>query len=215
MIQTDERDLDAIWADLSHSQILRRRALGVLALVAIAAALVVESAWPESGWMHQGLEWAGLVLLAVALLGRCACMLYLGGRKGANLVTDGPYSISRNPLYFFSILAVFGIGLQSGSIVLALAMAGGVYAIFQWIIGKEEELLRAAFGDDFVRYRADVPRLIPAFHGWHSPVHISVDLPGIWKTLRDAVPYFLAVPVFEVIEFAQQSGVVPVMVRLY
>jgi|SRR5690606_5803833 len=105
--------LDATWEHLAHAQVRRRRALGVLAVLAVCTLPWIGSAWPEAGWVNQGLEWAGLALLILAVLGRCACMLYLGGRKGADLVAEGPYSVSRNPLYVFSILAVCGSSILS------------------------------------------------------------------------------------------------------
>src|SRR5690606_41597756 len=104
---------------LAQAQLLRGRALGVLGALALLALPWIGSAWPEAGWVSQGLEWAGLMLMALALLGRCACMLYLGGRKGADLVAEGPYSVCRNPLYVFSILTLVAIGLQTGSLPVA------------------------------------------------------------------------------------------------
>ena len=185
---------------------MRRHALTALGIVSVAALLWVRSSWPEDGVINEGLEWAGRICIIVAVLGRCACMLYLGGRKGTDLVADGPYSISRNPLYVFSVLAVFGIGLQTGSLIVGLALAAMAFAIFRWIIGKEEVLLRAAFDEKFDQYCATVPRFWPRPALWRSPDHVTVDLRGLWKTIRDASPYFLAIPLFEGIEAAQQAG---------
>ncbi|MBV6271865.1 isoprenylcysteine carboxylmethyltransferase family protein [Alcaligenaceae bacterium CGII-47] len=199
-------NVDAIWAHLAHAQVIRRYALTTLGVAALAALIWVGSAWSNGGWVHEGLEWIGLGCLIIAILGRCACMLYLGGRKGADLVSDGPYSVSRNPLYVFSVLAVFGIGLQTGSLVVGLVLALAALAIFRWIIGKEEQLLRAAFGPQFDNYCAQVPRFWPRPRRWHSSGYATVDLASIWRTLRDAAPYFLAIPIFEVIDVAQQAG---------
>ncbi|OWT56855.1 methyltransferase family protein [Candidimonas nitroreducens] len=203
------------WEHLARSQVKRRRALGWLAAIAMCSLLWVGSAWPEASMENQGLEWLGLALIIVAILGRAACMLYVGGRKGSDLVTEGPYSISRNPLYVFSILAVLGIGLQTGSLIIGLILAGAAYLIFRWIVGEEETLLRLVFGASFDAYCREVPRFYPRWSLWRSPQHITVDLQGVWKTIRDALPYFLAIPVFELIEAAQQMGWVHVYVSLY
>ncbi|WP_103035445.1 methyltransferase family protein [Castellaniella caeni] len=207
--------LDATWARLAKAQVRRRRALGVLVVAALVLLPWIGSAWPESGWVNQGLEWLGLGLMVAAVLGRCACMLYLGGRKGADLVADGPYSVSRNPLYVFSILAVLGIGLQTGSLVVGLALALAASLIFRWIVGEEEQLLRVAFGASFDDYCMRVPRFWPKLSLWRSPQHVTVDLEGLWKTVRDALPYFLSVPVFEAIEKAQEAGWVHVYWSLF
>ncbi|MHA3903093.1 methyltransferase family protein [Castellaniella sp. WN] len=208
-------DINAIWERLAHAQVLRRRALGVLGALAVLALPWIGSAWPESGWVNQGLEWAGLALMTLALLGRCACMLYLGGRKGADLVAEGPYSVCRNPLYVFSVLAVLGIGLQTGSLTVALVLALAALAVFRWIVGEEERMLRASFGAPFEDYCTRVPRFLPRLAAWHSPQHVTVDLQGVWKTARDALPYFLSIPVFEAIEAAQGAGWVHVRLWLY
>lgn len=210
-----DRRLDATWEHLARAQVRRRHALGWLGGVAICALPWIGSAWPESGWMNQGLEWAGLALMVLALLGRSACMLYLGGRKGADLVAEGPYSVSRNPLYIFSILAVLGIGLQTGSIVVGLVLALAAAVIFRWIISEEEHLLQQAFGADFDAYCARVPRFGPRWSVWSSPQQVVVDLPGVWKTVRDALPYFLSIPVFEAIEAAQRLGWLHVRLLLF
>lgn len=222
VMETDQADgnasreaLDATWEHLARAQVRRRRALGLLAVIAVCALPWAGSAWPDSGWVNEGLEWAGLALLFLAILGRCACMLYLGGRKGADLVAEGPYSVSRNPLYVFSILAVFGMGLQTGSLSIGLALAVLASLIFRWIVGEEEILLRQAFGASYDAYCRQTPRFLPRWSLWQSPRHVTVDLQGIWKTVRDALPYFLSIPVFEAIEAAQQAGWVHVYFFLF
>ncbi|MGX5659041.1 methyltransferase family protein [Castellaniella ginsengisoli] len=208
-------NLDSIWERLAHAQVLRRRALGVLGALAVLTLPWIGSAWPESGWVNQGLEWLGLALIVLALLGRCACMLYLGGRKGADLVAEGPYAVCRNPLYFFSIVAVLGIGLQTGSLTVGLALALAAWAVFRWIVSEEERMLRACFGAPFDDYCAHVPRFLPRLSAWNSPRHVTVDLQGVWNTVRDALPYFLSIPVFEAIEAAQNAGWFHVRLWLY
>uniref|UniRef100_UPI0033421E09 methyltransferase family protein n=1 Tax=Castellaniella defragrans TaxID=75697 RepID=UPI0033421E09 len=211
----ENSSLDAVWARLAQAQVLRRHTLTALGVAALLAAPWIGSAWPQTGWVNEGLEWLGLGLMFLALLGRCACMLYLGGRKGAELIADGPYSVSRNPLYVFSILAVLGIGLQTGSLVVGLTLALAAFAVFRWIVAEEERLLRTAFGPGYDAYCTRVPRFGPRLGLWRSPQRITVDLPGVWKTIRDALPYFLSIPFFEAVEAAQNAGWVHVRLWLF
>ncbi|WP_322995091.1 isoprenylcysteine carboxylmethyltransferase family protein [Castellaniella sp.] len=211
----EDKIIDSRWEHLARAQVRRRHALGWLAAMAMCSLLWIDSAWPEASIQNQGLEWLGLALIFLAVLGRAACMLYVGGRKGSDLVADGPYSISRNPLYVFSMLAVLGIGLQTGSLTIGLGFTAVAYLIFRWIVREEEILLSLAFGKDFDAYCKTVPRFFPRFSLWQSPQRVIVDLPGIWRTVRDALPYFLAVPVFELIEAAQRAGWVHVYVSLF
>ncbi len=213
--QRDAPGLDIVWARLAQAQVMRRHALTTLGAAAVLASPWVASAWPHDGWVNQGLEWLGIGLMMLALLGRCACMLYLGGHKGADLIADGPYSVSRNPLYVFSILAVLGIGLQTGSLVIGVVLALAAFAIFRWIVAEEEQLLRTAFGARYDAYCTRVPRFGPRLGLWRTPRRIAVDLTGLWKTVRDALPYFLSIPLFEIIEAAQEAGWVHVRLWLF
>ena len=76
-------------------------------------------------------------------------------------------------------------------------------------------MLRACFGAPFDDYCARVPRFLPRPSAWHSPRHVMVDLQGVWNTVRDALPYFLSIPVFEAIEAAQNAGWIHVRLWLY
>ncbi|MBV6305149.1 isoprenylcysteine carboxylmethyltransferase family protein [Candidimonas humi] len=213
-LATDDHTLEEIWKHLSTVQVQRRTTLGIYGVFLVCLVPFIGSAAAPESWPHESVEWVGLALIAVALLGRCWCILYLGGRKGAELMDQGPYSISRNPLYWFSMIAVTGIGAQSGSLLLGPIMALFVYAVFKNVIEEEERLLRKVFGPKFDAYCARVPRFGPRFAGWRSDEHLTVSMSGLWNTLRDALPYFLAIPLFELIEWAQVSGWLPVLIRL-
>ena len=48
------------------------------------------------------LETGGVILILVCIVGRTWCTLYIGGNKKRELITAGPYSVVRNPLYVFT-----------------------------------------------------------------------------------------------------------------
>lgn len=66
-------------------------------------------------------ELVSLLLVIAGAFGRVWASLYLGGRKNATLVQAGPYSLCRNPLYFFSAVGALGIAIQSHRVLVALA----------------------------------------------------------------------------------------------
>lgn len=77
------------------------------------------------------------------------------------LVTGGPYSIVRNPLYLGNGIMGCGWSLMAGWWWLAAFAAafGAVYSLV--IIPYEEGFLLERFGEQYREYRASTPQLIP------------------------------------------------------
>lgn len=201
-------------AALGPIQRRRRRRLQWLGILLLPLLLVCRSAWPDNSPAHESIEALGQLLMLVCIAGRTGCTLYVGGRKCAELVTDGPYSVSRNPLYGFSLLGAVGAGLQSGSITVAAVIGLGFFALFDRLIRQEERYLATKFVT-FTSYCASTPRWLPRPGLWHSADQLLIEPRHVFRTLRDASLFLLAFPVFELIEWAQTSGHVGALVSLY
>jgi protein-S-isoprenylcysteine O-methyltransferase Ste14 len=80
--------------------------------------------------------------------------------KNVQLTTTGPYSYTRNPLYFGSILIAFGFAIAGRNLWIALVFLVLFLIIYWPVIVDEEEYLRAQF-PEYEAYSARVPRLIP------------------------------------------------------
>ena len=199
---------------LARYQKRRRYVIGLLIAVLFGVYFTVQSWFPPESAMHEGVEMAGVVLIFLGIVGRLWCMLYIGGRKAAEVVDSGPYSIMRNPLYFFSSVAAAGVGAQSGSIVTAILFFALCALAFHVVILREERFLSGAFGSAYRDYLARVPRFFPdpkldregSVEGFQSKRLLS--------TLLDGLLFFAAVPVFEWIDHAQMTGMLPVLLRL-
>lgn len=202
------------WEHLASIQVQRRRTLGVFGGLMVIILPFFAPTWTADSLVFQLTRMTGLGLTLLAVLGRCWCMLYLGGHKGSSLISQGPYSVSRNPLYLFSLCAVTGMGALSGSLLLGPILALIVYAVFNNVIDEEQVLLHKVFGQDYQAYCQRVPRLAPRLSLWNSPSELQVSLTGLARTLRDALPYFLIWPVFALAQWLQMNGWVPVLLRL-
>lgn len=197
---------------LSRYQSLRRLALALLIGLAFVLLLVVRSS--SGGEFHEYVEAVGMGLIVAGILGRMWCTLYIGGRKSAEVVSTGPYSITRNPLYVFSSVAAAGVGAQTGSVLLALVFLVGCALSFQIVIRREERFLAGEFGEPYRVYMAAVPRFWPRFRQFRDKAELTVRTRLIYRTLTDGLVFFVAVPAFEFVESLQNAGILPVLLRL-
>ena len=77
-----------------------------------------------------------------------------------DLVTTGPYALTRNPMYLGHVVFLASLTLATRSPV---ALAYGAYSL-QWFdrrAAEDEERLHELFGDEYERYRRRVSRWLP------------------------------------------------------
>ena len=121
------------------SQRPRKQGLLVATMLGLLLLSATGSAWREiAPAVYASLRGSGLVLILLCILGRTWCTLYMGGRKNRELITRGPYSTMRNPLYLFSIVGTVGIGLLAGSVMAALLLGSIALAVFSYTVRREE-----------------------------------------------------------------------------
>jgi protein-S-isoprenylcysteine O-methyltransferase Ste14 len=202
------------YADLDRYQSLRRLWLAVTITIAGVVLFFVSTAW-RSEAAHNFIEAFGLAFIGIAILGRLWCTLYIGGRKAGEIVSSGPYSISRNPLYVFSTIGAVGVGAQSGSLVISALFGVLCLMAFSIVAKREERFLAAQFPDTYPDYRRRVPRFFPKLSLYRDEPSLTVLPHRVYTTLKDGLVFFAAMPAFELVEYLQDSGVLPVLLRLY
>jgi protein-S-isoprenylcysteine O-methyltransferase Ste14 len=84
--------------------------------------------------------------------------------EGHKLITEGPYSVVRNPIYtgMLGMLIATGLAMEHWMaliIAIPLFMAGLIIRV-----RSEEKLLRSAFGQEFEEYAKRVPAVIPGIY---------------------------------------------------
>lgn len=200
--------------ELSRAQKRRRATLALVVAAAALLALVSQSLWAPGGALHEIVEFTGLALIVLAIVGRTWCTIYIGGRKKHVLVADGPYSLCRNPLYVFSIAGVAGIGMATGSLLVGLGLAAAVWFVFDRVVRREELYLAEHHGAAFAAYRAVTPRWLPRFSAWHDVEAVEAQPERIVITFREAALMLVALPLLELVEWLQESGWLPVLLHL-
>ncbi|MDR7033515.1 isoprenylcysteine carboxylmethyltransferase family protein [Mesorhizobium sp. BE184] len=199
---------------LSRFQSLRRLTLAVLVVLLFAALLFGQSLFPPETMMHETVEMTGVLLIFLGIIGRLWSTLYIGGRKAETIVTGGPYSMTRNPLYLFSSMAAAGVGAQMGSIVALIGFALLCAVAFHFVILREEKFLKQALGAPYEAYLRAVPRFWPDFALYREGETGSFRPKLLLTTLLDGLVFLVAMPVFEMIDAWQISGTLPVLFRL-
>lgn len=195
-------------------QSMRRLVPAVVSVLMFVTLLFGQATFPPATFVHEFLEMIGVLLIFLGIVGRLWATLYIGGRKSDSVVTGGPYSITRNPLYVFSTMAAVGVGAQMGSIVVTVAFGVVCAAAFHLVILREEKFLKKALGEPYKAYLDRVPRFIPNFSLYQEGDTGSFKPRLLLNTLLDGLVFLVALPFFEVIDSAQASGTVPVLFHL-
>ncbi len=199
---------------LGRRQRQRIQMLWGVNILLVGLALFVQAEASPGSFSHELIEDVGAKLIAVAILGRTWCALYIGGRKLHELVKSGPYSVVRNPLYIFSCMGAFGVGLGTASFVFAAVMTLMAALVFRSIIQIEEEILEERFGASFTEYKTRVPRLWPRPSLWLDAMTLTVLPNRVVRTFFDSAVMLLTIPLLALIETLQQLQVLPVVLYL-
>jgi protein-S-isoprenylcysteine O-methyltransferase Ste14 len=190
------------------------RKLCLLLTVATIGVLFMLGAPCWSPPVQATVKWVGFGLILICISGRTWCALYIGGRKTSELVTVGPYSISRNPLYAFSVIGAIGAGAQFGGV--SVAILAGIFAwiVHRMVVTQEERLLLAEHGDAFRRYLADVPRFLPRLSRWTDVEVLAVRPRSVATTFVDACFFLSAIPIAALFAYVQAAGYIRVFLTL-
>jgi len=131
----------------------------------------VNPAWLAGGVvaLPEWLRWLGVPLAVVVLALTWSIQSALGDnfetrlhiRQEHTLVTHGPYRLVRHPMYAMFYLLALTIFLQTANAWVAGTLVVLLTAVMLMRVRHEEEVLTAAFGDDYRAYMARTGRFLP------------------------------------------------------
>ena len=192
----------------------RVRLTHALYLVLLVLVATSDGRFIQRGWALPA-QSPGFLLVTAGVLGRMWTTVFITGRKDVQLVRDGPYSVSRHPLYLCSIVAAIGIGLTTLSLsrTVLLPLLVGIIVIIA--ARREDAVLLAAYGAAFREYRDRVPVFWPACSQWQpSPATVLVQ-PGIYRrAFQDAAAFLCLWLLILVLESLHAGGAWPTLFQL-
>jgi protein-S-isoprenylcysteine O-methyltransferase Ste14 len=111
----------------------------------------------------------GLIILFLGEFLRCWALGYHRGthtRRTKNLYTDilitwGPYSYCRNPIYFGNFLIGLSYCIISNIFWAIIFYVFGFYLVYSQIISLEEKYLKEKFKEEYEEYYERVPKFFP------------------------------------------------------
>jgi protein-S-isoprenylcysteine O-methyltransferase Ste14 len=157
----------------------------------------------------------GIFFAAAASLGRVWCSLYIGGYKTERLITVGPYSMCRNPLYFFSLLGGIGVGLASETFTIPLMILCGFCLHYPFVILSEQRHLLNIHGKDYETYLRTTPAFFPKPSLLKEPTEYVVKTRVFRRRMLGALYFVWLVGVIELIEEFHDLKLLSIFFRLY
>jgi len=195
---------------------LRLHLSRLFAVLLVLLMCVSKSMWEDKApLVATTLFLLGAVLVGIASLGRLWCSLYIAGYKTDHLVTQGPYSISRNPLYLFSFVGLLGVGLSSETILVPLIILIAFIAYYPFVVRSEEAELMRLHKTQFEIYMKEVPRFFPEISLLKEPEEYVVKPVVFRKHIFDALWFIWIMGILETIEGLQEAGIFPTIFKIY
>ena len=181
------------------------------AALALFSEPIAYSASPVVRWSVLS---AGFTCVVLAVLGRLWCSMYLCGYKTKIVVSTGPYSVVRNPLYIFSLLGALGIGIATLSITLTIIIVAFLILVSVFTVSVEEDSLQTALGDSYYRYKSVTPRFIPSWKLYTVAPQYTIATRQMHSAFTDVPWFFVVFALAAGLPTLHASGILPSLVTL-
>tara|TARA_B100000575_G_scaffold190144_1_gene153287 strand:- start:1546 stop:2163 length:618 start_codon:yes stop_codon:yes gene_type:complete len=172
----------------------------------------------ENGNISLALKSIGFILILVGCAGRLWCSLYIEGNKNVKLITTGPYSIVRNPLYVFSVMLILGYALAIQSIIVVGLMLILFLLIYLPTVYNEEKILLSMHIDSYKKYYDKTPRFWPDFKLYSSQEKdtlMDVNIKKIQRVIIEIAGFTFFYGLIILIDLLHQSGSIKTYFTLY
>ncbi len=103
---------------------------------------------------------SGVIVVSAVLQFRRASTSFSDFAPATQLVTTGPYRLSRNPSYVALSLLYVGIGVAADNLWIVAGLVPILIVMHYGVIVREEQYLERAFGEEYLQYKASVRRWV-------------------------------------------------------
>jgi len=195
---------------------LRIRISQIFAGLLVVLICISSSLWEDKApFVTTVLFLLGAVLVGIASLGRLWCSVYIAGYKTDHLVTQGPYSMCRNPLYFFSLLGALGVGLTSETLLIPFVILIAFVAYYPLVIKSEGAELIRLHKSEFENYLKEVPTFFPKISLLKEPEEYTVKPIVFKRHMFHALWFVWFLGIIEMIEEFHELSVLPAIFKIY
>jgi protein-S-isoprenylcysteine O-methyltransferase Ste14 len=135
-----------LYSSVSNSDFLIQKAIPNSLVTGLSGTIITLLGVGFAVWarVHLGKYWSSMPAI----------------RVDHKLIRTGPYSHVRHPIYTGILCGIGGTAIIIGEPVGLIAFFL-ILVVFLWKIRIEEKYLQEEFGDDYARYKKEVPALIP------------------------------------------------------
>lgn len=139
----------------------------------------------KNGALDESLDALGIAFVLFGFLFRICTRSYKisGSSSSRHLVIGGPYSLMRNPMYFGTFLIGLGVIFLLFNWWVFPIFLAGFLLIYIPAVNREEEKLRRQFGEEYINYCRDTPRVFPRISNLLR-LNLSDYLPLEWRLIK-------------------------------
>ena len=157
----------------------------------------------------------GFVFIWVSVVGRIWASIYLSGYKDNRIISVGPFSLVRNPLYIFSLSGLIGIGLATASFIMLGSMLTVYFLIYHHTINSEEFYLNQKFGDEYNNYKLRTNKLLPSKKNFLEPSEYKIKTKFVMNSVIDAMWFVVGFLFLLGVHLLHYKSLLPVFFNLY
>jgi protein-S-isoprenylcysteine O-methyltransferase Ste14 len=168
--------IGAIYNHFKAKTFRKKLNLRIIVLIGILSIALIGQVIPEYYWnyLNYRAEWltiVGELLLIISTIFTLWSRVILGImwsgnaviKEGHQLRINGPYRVTRHPIYTGILSMILGSILMNGFGLVIFLYFIIIVVLLKYKIRSEEKILTEEFGEEYQNYKSNTPQLLPTF----------------------------------------------------